>query len=210
MRLILLGAPGAGKGTQAEILSKILNIPTISTGAILRAAIKNGTEIGLIAKSYINDGKLVPDDVIIGIISERLSEADCKNGYILDGVPRTIAQAESMEKMGVGVDCALSIEVEDKVIVDRVGGRRVCPNCGSTFHVISNPPKNEGKCDKCGEELSLRKDDKPETVNERLEIYHRETEPLKRFYEERGLLKKVENQPTIEATTAEIRKTLGI
>ena len=204
MKLILLGAPGAGKGTQAEILSKLLEIPTISTGNILRAAMKNGTPVGLKAKSYVEAGKLVPDDVIIGIIQERLAEPDCAKGYILDGVPRTIPQAEAMEKMGIEVDCALSIEVEDQVIIERMSGRRTCKNCSQTFHVVSNPPKVEGVCDFCGGELGIRKDDAPETVRDRLAVYHRETEPLKAFYAARGKLKTVENQPGIEATTAAI------
>lgn len=210
MRLILLGAPGAGKGTQAEILSKILNVPTISTGNILRAAMKNGTAVGLKAKEYVDAGKLVPDDVIIGIVKERLAQTDCENGYILDGVPRTIPQAQAMEEMGVVVDCALSIEVEDQLIIERMSGRRTCKDCSQTFHIVSNPPKVEGICDFCGGELNIRKDDAPETVKSRLETYHRETEPLKSFYENLGRLKTVENQPSIEATTAEIRKTLGI
>ena len=210
MKLILLGAPGAGKGTQAEILSKILNVPTISTGNILRAAIKDGTPVGLKAESYINAGQLVPDEVIIGIIKERLAKDDCTNGYILDGVPRTIPQAEAMEKMGVAIDCALSIEVEDETIVKRMSGRRTCKDCSATFHIVSNPPKAEGVCDFCGGELTIRKDDAAETVRARLETYHRDTEPLKSFYDERGLLKTVENQPSIEATTAEIRAVLGI
>jgi adenylate kinase len=210
MKLILLGAPGAGKGTQAEILSKILNVPTISTGNILRAAIKDGTPVGLKAESYINAGQLVPDEVIIGIIKERLAKDDCANGYILDGVPRTIPQAEAMEKMGVAIDCALSIEVEDETIVKRMSGRRTCKDCSATFHLVSNPPKAEGVCDFCGGELTIRKDDAAETVRARLETYHRDTEPLKSFYDERGLLKTVENQPSIEATTAEIRAVLGI
>lgn len=210
MRLILLGAPGAGKGTQAEILSRMLGIPTISTGNILRAAIKNGTPVGLKAEAYINAGQLVPDDVIIGIIKERLAEPDCGNGYILDGVPRTIPQAEAMEAMGITIDCALSIEVEDDVIVKRMSGRRTCKDCSATFHIESNPPKVEGKCDLCGGELTIRKDDAEETVKARLETYHRETEPLKAFYETRGLLKTVENQPSIEATTAAIKRELGL
>ena len=210
MRLILLGAPGAGKGTQAEILSKILNVPTISTGNILRAAMKNGTAVGLKAKEYVDAGKLVPDDVIIGIVKERLAQPDCENGYILDGVPRTIPQAQAMEEMGVAVDCALSIEVEDALIVERMSGRRTCKDCSQTFHIVSNPPKVEGICDFCGGELNIRKDDAPETVKSRLETYHRETEPLKSFYENLGRLKTVENQPSIEATTAAIRNTLGI
>ena len=210
MKLILLGAPGAGKGTQAEILSRELNIPTISTGNILRAAMKNGTKVGLEAKAYVEAGKLVPDEVIIGIIRERLAEPDCAKGYILDGVPRTIPQAQAMEDMGIDVDYALSIEVEDQVIVDRMSGRRTCKDCSSTFHIVSNPPKQEGICDFCGGELTIRKDDAPETVKARLVTYHRDTEPLKAFYAERGKLRTVENQPSIEATTAEIRKALEI
>ncbi len=210
MKLILLGAPGAGKGTQAEIFSRICGIPTISTGNILRAAMKNGTPVGLQAKSYVDSGKLVPDDVIIGIVQERLAEPDCANGYILDGVPRTIPQAEMLEKIGIDVDVALSIEVSDDVIVQRMSGRRTCKDCSATFHVVSNPPKTEGKCDFCGGELTIRKDDAPETVKARLDVYHAETEPLKAFYEARGKLKSVDNQPTIEATTEAIKAALGI
>ena len=210
MKLILLGAPGAGKGTQAEILSKMLNIPTISTGNILRAAMKNGTPVGLRAKEYVESGKLVPDEVIIGIVNERLAQPDCANGYILDGMPRTIPQAEALEQSGVDIDCALSIEIADEVIIERMSGRRTCKDCSQTFHVVNNPPRTEGVCDSCGGELTIRKDDAPETVKARLEVYHRDTEPLKLFYAQRGMLKTVENQHSIEATTAEIRKALGI
>lgn len=210
MRLILLGAPGAGKGTQAEILSRELNIPTISTGNILRAAIKDGTPIGLKAKEYIDAGQLVPDDVIIGIIKDRLEEEDCKNGYILDGVPRTIPQAEAMDEMGIEIDNALSIEVEDEVIIERMSGRRTCKNCSATFHVIFNPPKEENKCDFCSGELGIRKDDEPETVIRRLETYHNQTEPLKEYYSEAGKLVSVDNRPSIEETTVAIKKALGI
>jgi len=210
MRLILLGAPGAGKGTQAEVLSQLLSIPTISTGNILRAAVKAGTPVGLQAKAYMEAGQLVPDEVIIAIIKERLAEPDCANGYILDGVPRTIPQAEAMEKMGIIIDCALSIEVEDQVIVDRLGGRRVCKDCGATFHMVSHPPKQEGICDNCGGEVICRKDDAPETVKARLVTYHKETEPLKEFYAQRGLLKTVENQPSAAETTVVIRNALEI
>ena len=208
MKLILLGAPGAGKGTQAEILSREYQIPSISTGNILRAAMKNGTPVGLQAKAYVEAGKLVPDDVIIGIIEERLAQPDCANGYILDGVPRTIPQAEAMEAKGIDIDWALSIEVEDQVIVDRMAGRRTCKNCSQTFHIVSNPPKQEDICDFCGGELGIRKDDAPETVLGRLQVYHRETEPLKTSYAQRGKLKTVDNQPSIEATTAAIRAAL--
>lgn len=210
MKIIMLGAPGAGKGTQAEILSQKLGIPTISTGNILRAAVKNGTPVGLKAKEYMDAGKLVPDEVIIGIVAERLAEADCAKGYILDGVPRTIAQAEALEQAGIVFDNVLSIEISDEEIVQRMSGRRACTACGATYHVVSAPPKTEGKCDKCGADLVLRDDDKPETVQHRLEVYHNETEPLKDFYKARGVLKSVDNQPTIEATTKVVLAALGI
>lgn len=210
MRLILLGAPGAGKGTQAEILSRELGIPTISTGNILRAAIREGTAVGLKAKALIDAGKLVDDDTIMGIVSERLAKDDCANGYILDGVPRTIPQAEAMEKMGIAIDAALSIEIAGETIVERMSGRRTCRNCSQTFHVVFNPPKEEGVCDFCGGELTIRKDDAPETVKARLDTFHRETEPLKAFYAARGKLVCVDNQPSIEETTAAIRSALEI
>ena len=210
MKLILLGAPGAGKGTQAEILSRELNIPTISTGNILRAAMKNGTPVGLKAKEYVESGKLVPDEVVIGIVEERLAEADCANGYILDGMPRTIPQAEALEKAGIVIDAAVSIEISDEEIIARMSGRRTCTECSTTFHIVANPPKQEGICDNCGGALNIRKDDAPETVKARLDVYHAETEPLKAFYDARGLLRCVDNQPTIEATTDVIRKALEI
>ena len=209
MKLILLGAPGAGKGTQADILCEKLDIPTISTGNILRAAVKNGTPTGLKAKAFMDAGQLVPDEVIIGIISERLEEPDCAKGYILDGVPRTIAQAEALEKAGIVFDCVVSLEVSDETIMERMSGRRVCPDCGASYHVVAVPPKSEGVCDKCGGKLIQRKDDAPETVKSRLEVYHKETEPLKAFYAERGLLKTVENQPTVEAISQAILRVLG-
>ena len=171
---------------------------------------KNGTPVGLKAKSFVEAGQLVPDDVVIGIVEERLAESDCAGGYILDGMPRTIPQAEALEKAGIDIDCALSIEIADETIIERMGGRRTCANCGATYHVVSAPPKTEGVCDSCGGELSVRKDDAPETVKARLEVYHRETEPLKAFYAERGKLKSVANQATIEATTAAIEQALGI
>lgn len=210
MKLILLGAPGAGKGTQADILCQKLNVPTISTGNILRAAVKNGTPVGLEAKRYMDAGQLVPDAVIIGIVAERLAEPDCAGGYILDGVPRTIAQAEALEAAGIVFDCVLSIEISDEEIERRMSGRRFCRDCGATYHVVNAPSAKEGVCDKCGGVLELRDDDKPETVKKRLEVYHRETEPLKGFYEQRGLLKAVDNQATIEETTAVVLKALGI
>ena len=210
MKLIMLGAPGAGKGTQAEILSEKLKVPTISTGNILRAAVKAGTPIGLKAKAFMDSGALVPDEVIIGIIAERLQQADCANGYILDGVPRTIPQAEAMEQQGVEIDYAVDIEVDDATIVERMSGRRTCLACGATYHVVNNPPKTEGVCDACGGELTIRKDDAPETVQARLTTYHEQTEPLIAFYKERGKLAVVENQPTIALTTAKINEVLGL
>ena len=210
MKLILLGPPGAGKGTQAEILCKKLNIPTISTGNILRAAVKNGTPVGLKAKEYMDAGKLVPDEVIIGVISERLAEADCQKGFILDGVPRTIPQAEALEKAGITFDAVVSLEISDDEIVDRMGGRRVCAACGAPYHVKNLPPKVEGVCDACGGKLEARADDKPEVVRDRLKVYHKETAPLKDFYAERNLLKTVDNQPTVAETTAAILKALGL
>ena len=208
MKLILLGAPGAGKGTQAEILSRKWDIPTISTGNILRAAMKNETPVGLKAKEFVESGQLVPDDVIIGIMNERLAEDDCVRGYILDGMPRTIPQADALEQNGIMVDAALSIEISDGEIIERMGGRRSCGNCGATYHITNAPPKVEGVCDNCGGELSIRNDDIPETVKARLEVYHKETEPLKAYYESRGKLLLVDNQPTIEATTTVIEKAL--
>ena len=208
MNLILLGAPGAGKGTQAEIICAKLNIPTISTGNILRAAVKDGTEMGLKAKSFMDAGALVPDEVIIGILKERLAQPDCAKGFILDGVPRTIAQAEALEKAGVNFDAVVSIDISDEEIEQRMTGRRTCIKCGATYHVVAAPPKQEGICDKCGSVLEQRKDDKPETVKARLVTYHQETEPLKDFYAERGVLKGIQNQPTIEATNTVIMEVL--
>ncbi len=210
MKLILLGAPGAGKGTQAGILSKKLSIPAISTGNILRAAIREGTPVGLEAKSYMDAGKLVPDQVIMGIVVERLGKSDCADGYILDGVPRTIAQAEALAREGITFDAVLSLEVSDAEIERRMTGRRTCTHCGATYHVVSAPPKVEGVCDKCAAPLIQREDDKLETVRHRLEVYHRETAPLIGFYEQRGVLRTVENQPTIEATTQVVLQALGM
>ena len=209
MKLILLGAPGAGKGTQADIIKQKLGIPTISTGNILRAAVKNGTPTGQKAKAFLDAGKLVPDYVIIGVINERLQESDCANGYILDGVPRTIVQAEALEQAGIRFDAVVALEVPDQRIVDRMGGRRVCEHCGASYHVVHIPPKTEGVCDVCGGKLVQRKDDSPETVLHRLEVYHNETEPLKGFYEARGVLKTVDDLPTVEETTQAILKVLG-
>ena len=210
MKLILLGAPGAGKGTQAEVICEHLNIPTISTGNIIRAALKAETEMGLKAKEFINNGQLVPDDVVIGIIKERLAEDDCNNGFILDGFPRTIPQAEALEAMGVKIDVVLNIEVSDDEIVTRMSGRRTCLKCGGTYHIVFNPPKADGICDNCGAELTIRKDDAPEVVKSRLEVYHNETEPLKDFYEKKGILKTVIGQKELKDTTALTLKAFGI
>ena len=210
LKLIFLGAPGAGKGTQAEILSAKLSIPTISTGNILRAAIKEGTKTGLEAKSYMDAGKLVPDSVIIGIVSQRLEQPDCAHGFILDGVPRTIGQAEALDKAGVRFDHVVSIEISDEEIEARMEGRRVCSKCGAPYHIKAKPPKHEGVCDSCGGPVVQRDDDKPETVRGRLEVYHSETEPLKDYYKEKGILNVVDNQPTIAGTTEVILEALGL
>ncbi len=210
MKLILLGAPGAGKGTQAEIIAAKLNIPTISTGNILREAIKNGTPTGLKAKSFMDQGMLVPDDVIIGIVRERLAQADCANGYILDGMPRTIPQAEALLEQGIEIDRVVSIEIADEVIESRMTGRRVCGSCGASYHIVANPPKTEGICNACGSELVIRKDDKPETVRQRLEVYHAETEALKGFYEKLGKLRLVQGDQPIGDATRDILAALGV
>jgi adenylate kinase len=210
MKLVLLGAPGAGKGTQSAILAEKLGAPMISTGNILRAAVRNRTPVGRRAKEYMDKGELVPDDVIIGIMRERMAEPDCAGGYILDGMPRTIAQAEALEAGGVEVGTALSIEISDAEIVSRMAGRRICPECGATYHTVYEPPAKEGVCDKCGHGLAVRSDDEPETVLNRLKVYHAETEPLKDFYKKRGKLKTVENRNGIAETTKVIFEALGI
>ena len=210
MKLILLGAPGAGKGTQAEVLSHKLGIPTISTGNMLRAAIANGSAVGLEAKSYMDKGALVPDSVIIGIVKERLAEPDCAKGFILDGMPRTIPQAEALEANDIHFDAVVSLEISDAEIIGRMSGRRVCPKCGATFHVVSNPPKQEGVCDVCGDALIIRPDDAPETVQSRLDVYHAQTEPLKDFYAKLGILRSVENVGSIEAVSQAIFQALEI
>ncbi len=202
MKLILLGAPGAGKGTQAEKISEKLSIPVISTGNIIRESMKNGTEMGTKAKSFVDAGKLVPDEVVIGIIRERLAAKDCENGFILDGFPRTIPQAEALDNMGIDIDVVLSIDVEDEKIVARMSGRRVCLDCGATYHVEYKKSKVEGVCDFCGKELVLRKDDAPETVLDRLHVYHEQTEPLKEFYAAKGKLRSVKGCEEVKDTTA--------
>lgn len=209
MKIIFLGAPGAGKGTQAEIVSEKLGIPTISTGAIIRGAIKNGTEMGLAAKKYTDAGALVPDEVVIGIIRERLAEDDCANGYILDGFPRTVPQAEALDAMGIEMDAVISLEVADEKIVERMSGRRVCDKCGASFHVLYNPSAKGTDCDKCGSPLSIRRDDAPEVVKSRLAVYHESTEPLKDFYAKRGVLRLVEGQEKLEDTTKLTLAALG-
>ncbi len=208
MKLILLGAPGAGKGTQAEIICQKKNIPTISTGNILREALKSGTEMGLKAKSYMESGALVPDEILIGIIKDRLAADDCKNGFILDGFPRTIPQAEALDAMGVEIDAVLDIEVPDEEIVTRMSGRRVCEACGSSYHVEYKKPKVEGKCDSCGGTLVQRKDDHPDTVKERLQVYHTQTEPLKEYYSNQGRLLVVHGQDQVETTTRLVLEAL--
>ncbi len=210
MKIIFLGAPGAGKGTQAEIVSERLAIPAISTGAIIREALKAGTEMGLAAKKYIDAGALVPDEVVIGIIKDRLAEKDCEGGFILDGFPRTVPQAEALDRMSVKIDVVLSIEVADEAIVERMSGRRVCDKCGASFHVKFKPSKNGEVCDKCGNALSIRRDDAPEVVQSRLTVYHETTEPLKDYYAKAGILKLVEGQEKVEDTTALTLAALGI
>ncbi len=201
MKLILLGAPGAGKGTQAEIICEHLDIPTISTGNIIREAMKSGTEMGAKAKAFVEEGKLVPDEVVIGIIKERLSEDDCNKGFILDGFPRTIPQAEALDTMGVAIDRVISIEVADSAIVSRMSGRRVCQDCGSSYHLVYKKSAKEGICNSCGGTLIQRKDDHPDTVLERLEVYHEQTEPLKDYYKNQGKLVLVEGQEELSETT---------
>ena len=201
MKLILLGAPGAGKGTQAEVICEKLGIPAISTGNIIREALKNGTEMGLRAKSYMESGALVPDEVVIGIIKERLQQDDCKNGFILDGFPRTVPQAAALDEMGVEIDRVIDIEVADEAIERRLSGRRVCESCGASYHVDYKPSKVDGVCDKDGGKLIIRKDDQPETVRGRLATYHEQTEPLKEFYQKKGKLRIVEGQEEVADTT---------
>ena len=209
MNLILLGAPGAGKGTQAEMLMQQLNIPSISTGNMLREAIKNGTELGMQAKQFMDVGGLVPDELILGIVAERTEQPDCANGFILDGVPRTLAQAEALKAKGVRIDHVVSIELDDEVIEGRMTGRRVCSKCGASYHIIANPTKQEGICDLCGAEVTIRKDDAPETVRHRLEVYHASTEVLKDYYREQGTLRLVEGNQSIEGANRDILKAIG-
>ena len=208
MKLIFLGAPGAGKGTQAEKVSEKLGIPTISTGNIIREALKNKTEMGLKAQSFIEAGKLVPDEVVIGIIKDRLANDDCQNGFILDGFPRTIPQAEALDTMGIAIDRVIDIEVADEKIVQRMSGRRVCPDCGASYHIEYKKPAKDGVCNACGASLVISKDAKPEVVLDRLSVYHEQTEPLKDYYGKKGILKEVEGQEEVADTTALTFKAL--
>lgn len=210
MNLILVGPPGAGKGTQGEILSKRLGIGTISTGVMLRTAIKEQTEVGKLAEKYLADGKLVPDDVIVAIVKERLSQPDCEKGFILDGFPRTVPQAEALTASGIKIDKVLSLEVDDSVIVDRLSARRECRECGAPYSVLYKKPNIEGKCDKCGGDLIQRSDDNPETIQNRLNVYHEQTEPIKAYYEKSGLLVKAEGADSVDDTTKNVFKALGL
>ena len=210
MKIIFLGAPGAGKGTQADRVSVRLGIPTISTGAIIRSAIKDGTKMGLEAKKFIEAGALVPDNVVIEIVKERLSKSDCDKGYILDGFPRSVPQAQALDDMGVHLDKVISLEVSDEHIIERMSGRRVCPECGKTYHVIHLRSSVGGKCESCGTKLAVRADDAPDVVRSRLEVYHSTTEPLKDFYREKGILCTVDGADSVEDTTKRTLEALGI
>jgi len=209
MNLILLGAPGAGKGTQAELLMQYLQIPSISTGNMLREAMANGSELGKQVKQCMEEGKLVSDDLVMNLVAERTKQADCKNGFILDGVPRTLAQAEALDARGIRIDHVVSIEIDDAVIEGRMTGRRVCTKCGATYHITVNPPKQEGICDNCGEPVVIRKDDAPETVRNRLKIYHEATEVLKDYYAAQNKLRLVEGNQPIEGAYHDILRALG-
>jgi len=209
MNLILLGAPGAGKGTQAELLVEKFHIPSISTGNMLREAMANGSALGKQVKTYMDEGSLVPDDVILSIVAQRVAQADCKNGFILDGVPRTLSQAEALEAKGVRIDHVVSIEVDDAVIECRMTGRRVCTKCGCSYHIAANPPKQEGICDLCGGPVAIRKDDTPETVHHRLEVYHESTEVLKDYYARKGKLRLICGNQSIEDAYKDILRALG-
>ena len=210
MNLILLGAPGAGKGTQAELLMQHLGIPSISTGNMLREAMANGTELGKQVKQFMDEGSLVPDELILSIVAERTAQPDCVNGFILDGVPRTLAQAEALSSKGVRIDHVVSIELSDDVIEGRMTGRRVCTKCGASYHIVANPPKQDGICDQCGAAVSIRKDDAPETVRHRLEVYHASTEVLKDYYNKLGKLRLVEGNQSIEDANKAILEAIGV
>ena len=210
MNLILLGAPGAGKGTQAEMLAAKLQIPTISTGNMLREAMANGSDLGKQVKTCMDEGRLVSDELVLGIVAERTAKPDCQNGFILDGVPRTLAQAKALDEMGVRLDHVVSLEIDDAVIEGRMTGRRVCPKCGASYHITANPPKKDNTCDQCESELIIRKDDAPETVKSRLAIYHETTEVLKDYYAAQNKLRLVEGNQSIEGAFQDILKALGV
>ena len=213
MKIIMLGAPGAGKGTQAKRIAQRYGIPHVSTGDIFRANIKNGTELGMKAKAYMDAGNLVPDEITIGMLLDRIHEADCEKGYVLDGFPRTIPQAESLtaalKERGEKMDYAIDVDVPDENIIKRMSGRRACLACGATYHIAYNPPKKEGVCDQCGEPLVLRKDDKPETVKNRLEVYHQQTQPLIDYYKKEGILAQVDGTQNMDQVFEDIVKILG-
>ena len=209
MNLILLGAPGAGKGTQAELLTEQLHIPSISTGNMLREAIANGSDLGKQVKQFMDEGSLVPDELVLSIVAERTARDDCSNGFILDGVPRTLAQAEALQAKGVRIDHVVSIELSNDVIESRMTGRRVCTKCGASYHIVANPPKLDGICDQCGAQVTTRKDDAPETVRHRLEVYHASTEVLKDYYRAQGKLRLVEGNQSIEDANRDILKAIG-
>ena len=210
MNMILLGAPGAGKGTQGELIAEKLHIPTISTGNILREAMKNETPLGIAIKESMDNGSLIADDVILEILAQRLAQPDCKNGFILDGVPRTLPQAEAMDAKGIRIDHVVSLEVDDAEIASRMSGRRVCTECGASYHIVSNPPKSEGVCDLCGGKVAIRKDDEPATVKHRLDVYHASTEVLKNYYDRQGKLRKVYGNQPIEDTHRDILRAIGV
>ena len=209
MNMILLGAPGAGKGTQAELLTKKLSIPAISTGNMLREAMANGSELGQKVKKFMDEGSLVPDAVIMDIVAERVAQPDCKNGFILDGVPRTLSQAEAIDAKGIAIDHVVSLEVDDASIRDRMSGRRVCTHCGASYHIVNNPPKTEGICDLCGSQVAIRKDDEPATVQHRLDVYHASTEILKDYYAKQGKLRLISGDQTIQSIFGDILKAIG-
>ena len=209
MNMILLGAPGAGKGTQAELLTKKLSIPAISTGNMLREAMANGSELGQKVKKFMDEGSLVPDAVIMDIVAERVAQPDCKNGFILDGVPRTLSQAEAIDAKGIAIDHVVSLEVDDAAIKDRMSGRRVCTHCGASYHIANNPPKTEGICDLCGAAVAIRKDDEPATVQHRLDVYHASTEILKDYYAKQGKLRLISGDQTIQNIFGDILKAIG-
>ena len=213
MKIIMLGAPGAGKGTQAKMIADKYQVPHISTGDIFRANIKNGTELGKKAKSYMDQGLLVPDELVVDLVVDRVAQDDCVNGYVLDGFPRTIPQAtaldEALIKKGTGIDYALNVDVPDENIIRRMSGRRACVNCGATYHIVHIPTKVEGICDRCGSELILRDDDKPETVQKRLDVYHEQTQPLIDYYSKAGILVSVDGTKDMMEVFADIEKILG-